>query len=256
MRQREAIRPAKKKLTRAIIPGAAALLFSVAAHAQISLSTAVDLAEKSSPAVRSAQANVQHAIGAVEEAKDAYVPNFTVGAGPGYAYGYPLGYPSLVNANSGSLVLSFSQPDYIRAARAGLNSARLALKDSQQQVALDVALDYVQLDYDLREISALDEEKTYAASLVSIEQERVSAGVDPRVQQLQAELTAAQVDAKRLHLENDADEMRQKIAHLTGLPATGLTTVESSIPPAQIRSEEHTSELQSLLQISYAVFCV
>src|SRR3546814_3311241 len=29
-----------------------------------------------------------------------------------------------------------------------------------------------------------------------------------------------------------------------------------STPPANIRSEEHTSELQSLMRISYAVFCL
>lgn len=221
---------------------AAALLSGLAAHAQISLSTAVDLAEKSSPAVRSAQANVNRAAGAVDESKDAYIPNFVAGAGPGYAYGYPLGYPSLFNANASSLLISFSQPDYIRAARAGLKSARLALQDSQQQVALDVSLDYVQLDYDLREIAAMKEEKNYADSLVSIEQERVAAGVDPRVQQLQAELTAAQLDEKRLHMEDDADEMRQKIGHLTGLPATDLTTVTSSIPPASVPAESQFSE--------------
>src|SRR3546814_10277790 len=28
------------------------------------------------------------------------------------------------------------------------------------------------------------------------------------------------------------------------------------IPPASLRSEEHTSELQSLMRISYAVFCL
>src|SRR3546814_8395837 len=31
---------------------------------------------------------------------------------------------------------------------------------------------------------------------------------------------------------------------------------EITWPPSQIRSEEHTSELQSLMRISYAVFCL
>src|SRR3546814_8994679 len=29
-----------------------------------------------------------------------------------------------------------------------------------------------------------------------------------------------------------------------------------AVPPPQVRSEEHTSELQSLMRISYAVFCL
>ena len=188
------------------------------------------MAEKSSPGVRSAVAKVQRAQAAVEEAKDAYIPNFQLGTSPGYAYGFPLGYPALFNAYSQSLLLSFSQPDYIRSARSAFNAANQSLRDEQQQVALDVALDYIQLSHDLEMIAALDQEKSYADSLVSLEHDRVQAGVDPRVSELQAELTSAQVNEKRVHLQNDADEMRQKLAHLTGLPADGLNTVSTSIP--------------------------
>jgi len=208
------------------------LLIPAAGAAQISLSSAVDLAEKNSPAVRGAVANLQKATAAWQESKDAYIPNFVVGLSPGYAYGFPLGYPSFFNANASSLVLSWSQKDYIRAARQAVNGASLSLKDAQQQVALDVALDYVELDYDLKAIAALEEENGYAGSLVQIEQERVQAGVDARRSQLEAELTAAQVEEKRFHLENDAEAMRQKLAHLTGLPALGLTTINNSIPAA------------------------
>src|SRR3546814_20413988 len=39
--------------------------------------------------------------------------------------------------------------------------------------------------------------------------------------------------------------------------ARGLTAVASAeVPLASARSEEHTSELQSLMRISYAVFCL
>lgn len=214
------------------IAAAMMLLAPPTAGAQISLSTAIDLAEKNSPSVRGAAANVQKATAAWQEAKDAYIPNLVMGGNPGYVYGYPLGYPSLFTATSQSILLSGSQRDYIRAAHAGVESAALSLKDAQQQVALDIALDYVELDHDLKEIAALEEENGYAESLVRIEQDRVQAGVDPRISELQAELTAAQIDEKRIHLENDADAMRQKIGHLTGLPATGLTTLSSSIPPA------------------------
>jgi outer membrane protein TolC len=211
---------------------AAFLLVPLGAAAQISLSTAVDLAEKNSPTVHAAQATAQRAMGGVSEARDAYLPNFVFGANPGYVYGYPLGYPSLFEATSQSILFSFSQPDYIRSARAGLKSAMLSLKNTEQQVALDVALDYIQLDHDLSEVAALDEEKGYADGLVQIEGDRVRAGVDPHVSELQAELTSAQVDAKRIHLENDADDMREKIGHLTGLPAEGLMTKSASVPAA------------------------
>lgn len=221
--------PAIRRIA-AVSPVLFLLVPPLAARGQISLSTAVELAEKSSPSVRAAEANLQRATAAAQEARDAYIPNFQLGTSPGYAYGFPLGYPALFNAYSQSLVLSFSQPDYIRAAGAAVRAANLNLKDALQQVALDVSLDYVELDHDLTEIAALDQEKSFAASLDSIEQDRVAAGVDPHVNELQAELVAAQVDEKRIHLENDADEMRQKIADLTGLPGNGLTTISASIP--------------------------
>lgn len=231
MSNSEPPRPSIRK-SAAILP--LFLFLSLSASAQISLSSAVTLAEKSSPSVRSAVARVERATAAAQEARDVYIPNFQLGTSPGYAYGFPLGYPALFNAYSQSLVLSFSQPDYIRSADSGVRAANLSLKDTRDQVALDVSQDYVELDHDLAEIAALDEEKSYAGSLVSIEQDRVQAGVDPRVSELQAELTAAQIDEKRIHLGNDADAMRQKLADLTGLPAAGFTPVHDSIPDIAI----------------------
>src|SRR3546814_3809419 len=36
----------------------------------------------------------------------------------------------------------------------------------------------------------------------------------------------------------------------------GMTVAQSTVLRQQMRSEEHTSELQSLMRISYAVFCL
>lgn len=218
-----------------MLRGAAAVLglsMAAAASAQISLATAVALAEKHSAQVRAAEASVRQAAAGLTQSRDAYIPNFAMGTSPGYAYGFPLGEPSLFTATSQSLAFSFSQPDYIRAAREALKSARLSLSDTRQQVALDTSLDYIELDHDLKEIAALDQEEEDASNLAQVEQQRVAAGVDTRMTELQAELTAAQVEEKRIHRRNDADEMRQKLEHLTGLPSEGLMTVGSSIPAA------------------------
>jgi outer membrane protein TolC len=212
---------------------ACALLCSVRVSAQVSLSSVVDLALKNSTSVRMAASDVQRAAGALSQTKDAYLPSAALGSAVGPPpYGFPLGNPDIYDLNAQSLVLSFSQPDYIRSARTALKAAELNLKDAQDQVAADAALDYIQLDHDLLAIGALDEEKTSAGKLASIEQDRVQAGVDPRTDQLHAELIAAQVDLKRLHLVDDAEQMRQKIGHLTGLPTDGFQTESASIPPA------------------------
>jgi outer membrane protein TolC len=204
--------------------------------------------------VHIAIANVQHTLAGLSETKDAYLPSFLLGSSLGYSYGFPVGQPSIYNVGSQSLLFSFSQPDYIRAARAALRGAELNLKDGEEQVTLDSALAYVQLDHDLRELQALDEEKSYADTLVDIERQRLEAGVDSRTEMTRAELTSAQVYEKRLHLEDDANQMRQKLAHLTGLP--DLTPDGRTIPadPTILADDasENRVEGSAAIQAAYA----
>ncbi|MBV8629639.1 MAG: TolC family protein [Silvibacterium sp.] len=218
----------------------AAGLLVTAAHAgaQVSLPTVVDLAERNSAQVRVAVAEVQRATAGLQEAKDVYLPTFTLGSSAGYTYGFPVGQPTIYNFTSHSMFYSFSQPYYIRAARAALNAAQLGLKDNEEQVALEAALAYIQLDSDIRQLAALEEEKGYAERLATIERERLLAGVDSRMEVTRAELTSAQVDLRRLQLEDDASQQRQKLAHLTGLPESGFVTDSKSIPAAPNFSSE------------------
>src|SRR5579883_805597 len=196
---------------------ALAVLSSLSATAQISLYTVVDLALRNSTSVRMAQADVMRAAAGLTESKDAYIPNFVLGSSLGYSYGFPLGEPSVFNVSSQSLLFTFSQPDYIRSARAALRSAEFNLKDVREQVVLDASLDYIQLDKAQQTLAALDQEKQYVDKLVSIEEDRVLAGVENRIELTKAKLMAAQIDLKRIHLRNDADLVRQQLAHLTGL---------------------------------------
>ncbi len=225
--------PLRKKVCYGIWTGIGALLLVTAASAQISLSSTIGLAVQNSTQVKLAAADVQRATASLAEAKDAFVPSLLVGANPGPpSIGFPLGEPSLFNVQSQSLVYSFSQPDYIRAAHAALKAAQLSLKDSQDQVMLDSALAYIQLDTDIREIASLDNEKADADHLASIERDRLYAGVDSRMDLTKAEITSAQVDIKRLHIQDDAADQRQKLAHLTGLPAASFIPDPKSIPAA------------------------
>lgn len=237
--------------------GAGVFLGGLRASAQVSLSTVVDLAVRNSTAVRIAAADVQHAAAGLSESKDVYLPSFLLGSSLGYSYGFPVGQPSVYNIGSQSLIFSFSQPDYIRAARAELKSAELNLKDNEEQVALDTALAYIQLDNDTRELAALDQEKSYAERLTTIERDRLLAGVDGRMELTRAELTSAQVDEKRMHLEDDANQLRQRLAHLTGLPASSFITDPKSIPPPPVidnddKIEDRLMNANAGLQSAYA----
>ena len=215
----------------ATLSAVAVLSFS-SAIAQVSLYTVVDLALRNSPSVHMAQADVMRAAAGLTETKDAYIPNLVLGSTLGYSYGFPLGEPSVFNVTSSSLLFTFSQPDYIRSARAALSAAQFNLKDSREQVVLDASLDYIQLDNAQQMLAALSQEEQYANKLVSIEEDRVLAGVENRIELTKVKLVAARIDLKRIHLQNDVDQLRTQLAHLTGLPSTSFVTNSESIPSA------------------------
>src|SRR3546814_10531962 len=77
----------------------------------------------------------------------------------------------------------------------------------------------------------------------------------------QSHLTSeADVEDKRNHEHGDRTPTRRATKPKTGV--TGLCEMANSVEANTVRaiqngrSEEHTSELQSLMRISYAVFCL
>lgn len=225
-----------------VLLGIVTLMAPVAARAQVSFYTAVDLALRNSTQVRISAADVQHAEAAVMESKDAYKPSFSVGSSLGYSYGFPVGQPSVYSVSAQSLAFSFSQPDYIRSARAALLAAQLQLKDTRQQVILTVALDYIELAKIEQQTTALDQQTGFVQNLMEIEAERVGAGVDSRVELTQARLTGAQVALRRLHLVDQAEIVRARLAHLTGLSPKDLVSEPQTIPTAPDLSQQAAIE--------------
>jgi len=198
--------------------------------AQVSLATVVDLAQRNSSAVKLAEADVQKAQAALAQTQDAYIPNFAIGSTVGYSHGFPTGQPSVGNAAMQSLVLSFSQRQYTKAARAGLDAANLSLKDAREQVALDASTAYLELDTVNRELEAARQQEALTGRLVQIEQQRAEAGVDTGLDLLQTRLKTAQLKLQRLHLETRAATLAKQLAVLTGLPAGSILPDHASIP--------------------------
>ena len=204
--------------------------FASPCRAQISLTTAVDLALRNSPRVQTAAADAAHAQALLEESRDVYLPSLSGGSGLGYSYGFPLGQPTLFNFQAQSLAFSFSQKDYIRAARDGLQAANLALMEARQVAVEDAVNTCIALDHDASRRNALNEEQRVAAKLVSIVQDRLDAGQDTPMGLTSSRLAAAQIRLNLLHAEDDAVVDQAHLAHLTGLPVEGLRIETASIP--------------------------
>lgn len=215
---------------------AALLTLSIAGgaslHAQISLKTVVELAQRNSTAVRAAQADVNKAAAVLSESKDVYIPSLSFGTGiPAFPEeGFTGQPPSLWTASIQSLVFSIPQKHYIDAAHSGLQAAKTRLKDAKEQVALDVSQAYIELDTVDRELEGAQAQEQFAAKLVAIEQQRAEAGVDSKREFLEAKLTAATVNLADIHLEARAATLEKQLSTLAGLPAGSIIPDHASIP--------------------------
>ena len=213
-----------------LVTAAAALLLPATAGAQISLSTAVNLALQHSPRIRIAQSDVDRARAVVSETKDYFVPSMAANAGVGRQAGAPLSPPVVFNVSAQSLVFNFSQPDYIRAARAGLNSAQLAFEVARTDVSEDAINSYLALDNSLQRQKVQADAFAIASHLVEIVQQRYDAGVDPHIELTRAKRTAAQIHLQELQTDDEVANNQEHLAALTGMPASGWMTVPESIP--------------------------
>jgi outer membrane protein TolC len=224
-------RPAQPQLLVVAILLACALSgLPVKLQAQVSLATVVDLAQHNSSAVELAQADVQKAQAAVAQTQDAYIPNFVIGSEVGYSHGFPTGQPSVGSATMQSLVFSYSQRQYTKAARAGLEAANLNLKDAREQVALDASNTYIELDTVNRELDAAHQQESFSANLLQIEQQRAEAGVDSKLDMLETQLKVAQLNLQLRHLETRLATLAKQLAVLTGLPVGSILPDHASIP--------------------------
>jgi outer membrane protein TolC len=201
------------------------------ARAQISFTSAIELALRNSPRIKIAEADVAHARASLEEDKDVYIPTVVASsAAAGDSYGFPLGTPTVFSLTAQSLVFSFSQKDYIRAATSGLNSATLALKDVRDQVAEDVAVTYLSLDRAQQQQAALAQEAEHASRLEQIVRERIDAGQDNAMELTKARRTAVQIRLQSLQMDDEISSFADHLARLIGLPGNQIAAVPSSVP--------------------------
>jgi outer membrane protein TolC len=227
------------------------------AHAQISFSTAIGLALKSNPKVLTAQADVDKALAVVQQLRDSYIPAVVGGSGLGPpSYGFPLGQPSIFNITAQSLVFSYSQRDYLRAAHAAYDAAVFNLKDIRAGVAEDTIVTYLALDRDMQRQAALQEQQGFADRLVSIVQQRLDAGQDTSIDLTTSRLTAAQIRLARLRAEDETVADQAHLARLIGLPAKALGTASDSVPAFPTASPDlvdTTTITSPVVESAYAV---
>jgi outer membrane protein TolC len=203
---------------------------SAVGQAQVSLSSAVDLALRNDPRLKLAQADVAKAKATLAETHDAYIPSASASGGYGTSTGVPLNVPVLFSISSQSLLFNFAQKDNIRAAEGGLRAAQFAADEAHDKVAEDVIVTYLDLSHEERRRDAMNEEYGFATELVKIVGERLDAGADDRMALLKAKKTSAQIHLEKLETEDEINALSDHLSRMIGLPGNTLSTVPSSIP--------------------------
>lgn len=195
---------------------------------------AIELALRNSAANAAALADVERARATVAQAKDFYSPQVVVGSGLGYSHGFPLtlegAAPSIFNVNVQGGLFNLAQRENIRAAKSDMGLAQTQAADRRNEVIMETALDYIQLDILDSSLTMQREQQEAATKLQDIARQRVESGLDSQV-----ELTRARLVVARTRLDIDrtlgaADQLRLRLSQLTGLPVTAIKTVTESIP--------------------------
>jgi outer membrane protein TolC len=200
----------------------------------VSFGKAVDAALKHSGAMAIAAAEEAHARASLSQARDAYLPQAVVGSGLGASFGFPLtlegAAPSILNFNTQSLLLNFPQREYIRAARFQWQAASKQTLDKRDQVVLDTATTYFQLDQALSKLKVLKQEDDAAHRSEFITTQRVDQGVDSQLELKKAQLNSARVRMRTAELQANVDVLREHLSKLTGFPAADIETDPASLP--------------------------
>jgi outer membrane protein TolC len=196
--------------------------------------TAIELAIKNSTTSGLAQADLQRARAGVSQTKDVFLPQVVMGSGLGASYGFPLSLegaaPSIFNVNFQGALINAAQRNNIKAAKSEVDVTTAQNADRRNDVIMETALDYVQLDLLESSLSIQREQQQSAQKFQDIVAQRVQAGLDSPVDATRAKLAGARTRLDIAQTQAAADQLRLRLSQLTGLPAASIQTSTESIP--------------------------
>lgn len=210
----------------------AVLVFFAASpcSAQLTFHDAIRMALANSPRIKAAQNDVAKAKAGLGVVRDIYIPSVVADGGVGDAYGIMLSVPTIFTVQAQSLVWSLQQRSYTRAARAGLDAARLSLEETRQQVEEDAAITYLSIDHDQDVAAALNDQVGYAQRLLAIMQDRVASHLDSELELKTTQRDVLQIRLQQMQARDDLEDLRGHMAELTGLAPDQVRIDSTSIP--------------------------
>jgi outer membrane protein TolC len=195
---------------------------------------AIELALKRSGVMLAASADRTRAAERYKAERYAYIPTVVFGSNLGYTIGPPVAIagsaPSLFSVTHQQSLLNFATRDTLKAERSDIIAAGIDYEDHSEQVILDTALVYIELDSTQQRLDAAQQQKQAVDHAFYIAQQRQQEGVGSAVDSKRAELDAARVDLRITELETSADILREQLGRAIGESPATLATVSDSIP--------------------------
>lgn len=210
--------------------------------------TAIELALKNSAATGINRNDLQRSHAAVTQTRDFFLPQAVIGSGLGFSYGFPLSLegaaPSVFNVNVQEGLFNLAQREYIRAAKDDVKVTEAQNADRRNDIIMETALSYMQLDLLDSSIPVQRGQQQAAAKLQDIVNQRVQAGLDSSVDLTRAKLAVAHTRLDIAQAQSAADELRLRLSQLTGLSVSAIVTSTETIPkiPEFSQSQDLASE--------------
>lgn len=210
--------------------------------------TAIELAIKNSTTSGLAAADITRAQSSVRQTRDAFLPQMVLGSGLGGSYGFPLSLegaaPSIFNVNFQGALLNGAQRSYIKAARSDVAATTAQNADRRNEVIMETAVDYIQLDLLNSSLVIQQEQQQSAMKFQDIVSQRVQAGLDSQVEMSRAKLAGARTKLDIAQTQAAADQLRLRLSQLTGLPVSSIRTSTETIPqlPEVAQDQDLASE--------------
>jgi outer membrane protein TolC len=192
------------------------------------------LALKNSAATGIGNADVQRARAGYLQARDLFFPQVIVGSGLGLSYGFPLSLegaaPSIVSVNTQQFLFNQAQRQFMKEGKASIRTTEAQNADRRNDIMMETALDYIQLDLLESSISVQREQQDLAAKFADIVGQRVEAGLDAPIENTRAKLSSARTRMEMAETQTAIDQLRLRLSQLTGLPQSAIITSTETIP--------------------------
>lgn len=200
----------------------------------VSFREAINLSLEHSGVMGIAKLTEWRAFKGYQEVRNHYLPQFTVGSGLGYSYGFPLtlegSAPSVVNFTSSQALFSPQLREHLKAAKIEWKAQSFDVQDKRNEVILDTSLTYEQLSSVVAKLAALNKAQGAAEKAQFITEQRMKEGVDSQLEFTKSQLVAARIRLRIADAEAQRDVLREHLARLIGVPAREISVDAETIP--------------------------